>query len=173
MKKKIFIILLLLVVISIYKMSGETIIIPNESIRLRVIPHSNNPIDINAKQKVKEYLEHNIYEITKDIKDVKEARTIISDNIPTIESNIDALFKENNYPIPYQVNFGYNYFPQKTYKGVNYKEGYYESLVITIGDAKGDNWWCVLFPNFCLIDTKEKHEYKSYFKELLTKYSKK
>ena len=53
-----------------------------------------------------------------------------------------------------------------------YNEGYYESLVISIGDAEGDNWWCVLFPNFCLIDIDKSYEYKSYFKELFTKYSK-
>ena len=49
------------------------------------------------------------------------------------------------------------------------KEGYYESLVISIGDAKGDNFWCVLFPNFCLVDREEHHTYKSYFKELFSK----
>ena len=57
----------------------------------------------------------------------------------------------------------------KIYQGVTYKEGYYESLVISIGEAKGDNFWCVLFPNFCLIDTQEDHTYKSYFKELINK----
>ena len=59
------------------------------------------------------------------------------------------------------------------YKGIKYKEGYYESLVISIGDSKGDNWWCVLFPNFCLVDTNNDHEYKLYFKEIFNKNSKK
>ena len=71
----------------------------------------------------------------------------------------------------YNISFGENYFPSKTYKGVKYNEGYYESLVIAIGDAKGDNWWCVLFPNYCLID-KEKSTYKSIIKDIFTKYSK-
>ena len=173
MKKKIFLILLLLVVLNVYKTTDENITIPSTAIRLRVIPNSNSPIDINIKEKVKKYLENNIYILTNDTEDIAEARTIISDNISSIENNIDNIFKDNNYLVPYQVNFGYNYFPEKTYKGIKYKEGYYESLVIALGDANGDNWWCVLFPNFCLIDTKEEHEYKSYIKELLTKYSKK
>ena len=55
------------------------------------------------------------------------------------------------------------------YLGKTYEEGYYESLVIYIGEAKGDNWWCVLFPNFCLVDTSKDVEYRSYFQELLNK----
>ena len=169
MKRKIFLIILLLIVLSVYKKTEQNIIIPSSSIRLRVIPNSNNPEDINIKEKVKKYLENNIYNITKDTNKIEEARTQINNNIENLENNIDNIFKNNNYQLPYKVNFGYNYFPKKTYKGYTYKEGYYESLVISIGEAKGDNWWCVLFPNYCLIDIKEKHEYKSYIKELINK----
>jgi len=173
MKKKVFLIILIFVIINIYKINSETVIIPDASIRLRVIPNSNEAQDIYIKEKVKKFLESNIYTLIKNTENITEARTIISDNIPLIEENISAIFKENKYFLPYKVNFGNNYFPKKEYKGINYEEGYYESIVISIGEAKGDNWWCVLFPNFCLIDTKEKHEYKSYIKEILSKYSKK
>ena len=173
MKKIIFIILLILIVINVYKVNEQNIIIPDSSIRLRVIPNSNNPKDINIKEKIKTYLENNIYTLLTDNVDIEQAREVIKDNIPNIKENIDIIKKENNYNIPYKINYGYNYFPDKQYKGVNYEEGYYESLVISIGEAKGDNWWCSLFPNFCLIDTKEEHEYKIYIKELIKKYSKK
>ena len=173
MKKIIFLILLALVIFNVYKINNQNIIIPNSSIRLRVIPNSNSPIDINIKEKIKKYLEKNIYTLLKDTPDIEKARILINQNIPNIKENIDIIKQENNYNIPYNINYGYNYFPQKTYKGLNYKEGYYESLVISIGDAKGDNWWCALFPNYCLIDTKKHHQYKIYIKELVKKHSKK
>ena len=71
----------------------------------------------------------------------------------------------------YNINYGYNYFPTKEYRGIKYKEGYYESIVISIGDAKGDNFWCVLFPNLCLIDTENTTdiEYKSWALEKINK----
>ena len=71
----------------------------------------------------------------------------------------------------YTVDFGYNYFPEKKYRGLKYKEGYYESLVITIGEGKGDNWWCVLFPNLCLVDLENKTnvEYKSWIVEQINR----
>ena len=173
MKRQIFIIILVLTIISIYKLNQQDYIIPDTSIRLRVIPNSNSAEDINIKEQVKQYLETNIYNITKNTNTIDEARYIIKDNIPNIENNIESIFKDNVYLLPFKVNYGYNYFPEKTYKGIIYDEGYYESLVISIGEADGDNWWCVLFPNFCLVDIKEDPEYKSYFKELIDKYSKK
>ena len=169
MKRKIFLILLGLVVISVYSQNQTEILIPDSSIRLRVIPNSNEAKDINIKEQVKDYLETDIYTILKDTNNIETARNIINNNIPKIENNINNIFKDNNYNIPYQVNFGYNYFPEKTYQGKTYEAGDYESLVIYIGEAKGDNWWCVLFPNFCLIDINEDTEYKSYFKELINK----
>lgn len=169
MKRKIFLILLLIITIYLYKQSNDTIIIPDSAIRLRVIPNSNNPEDINIKEKVKNYLEKDVYTLTKNTTSIDSARTIINENIPIIEKNIKNIFSENNYNLPYKVNYGNNYFPEKNYQGITYQEGYYESLVISIGNAKGDNFWCVLFPNFCLIDQKENPTYKSYFKELLNK----
>ena len=52
----------------------------------------------------------------------------------------------------YKVNYGMNYFPVKKYDGVTYKEGNYESLVVSIGEAKGNNYWCILYPPLCMID---------------------
>lgn len=169
MKRKIFLILLGLIIIAVYSQNKTEVTIPDESIRLRVIPNSNEPKDINIKEQVKDYLETDIYTLIKETDNIDKARNIINKNIPKIENNINDIFKDNNYNLPYQVNFGYNYFPEKTYQDKTYKAGEYESLVIYIGDAKGDNWWCVLFPNFCLVDTKEDKEYKSYFKELINK----
>ena len=169
MKRIIFLILLGLIIISTYNQNQTELSIPDSSIRLRVIPNSNEPKDINIKEQVKNYLETDIYTLLKDTSDIDLARTIINNNIPKIENNIDNIFKDNNYSIPYKINFGYNYFPEKTYKGNTYEEGEYESLVIYIGESNGDNWWCVLFPNYCLMETNKDTEYKSYFKELINK----
>ena len=71
----------------------------------------------------------------------------------------------------YKVEYGNNYFPQKNYRGIDYPKGYYESIVISIGKAEGDNWWCILFPNFCLIDleNREDMEYSSWIAETIKK----
>ena len=100
------------------------------------------------------------------------------DNIPNIKkelikNDIEVFFDNENYNKDFIVNFGDNYFPEKNYKGVHYDEGEYESLVVTIGQGIGDNWWCVLFPPLCLLEADESDvddtEYQFFVKEMLDK----
>lgn len=157
--KKIILILTLITIFLVYnQVERKEIVIPNSAIRLRVIPNSNSSLDQNIKIKVKDYLEENTYELLKNETDIEKARGIIKDNIPIIEESINKIFEENNYDVDYNINYGQNYFPEKEYRGIKYEEGYYESMVISIGEAKGDNWWCILFPNLCLIDLESKED---------------
>lgn len=170
--KKIIMALTIITVFLIYnEVKGETIIIPDTAIRLRVIPNSNTSIDQNMKLKVKDYLEKNTYELLRNERDIDETRNLIQENIPVLEENINKIFNENNYNMEFAIDYGYNYFPEKEYRGIIYEEGYYESIVISIGEAEGDNWWCVLFPNLCLIDLENSDdtEYKSWVAETINK----
>lgn len=168
-------ILIILTIVTIYvvynNVKAEEIVIPNTAIRLRVIPNSNNLLDQEMKVKVKEYLENNLYKNFANVDDIDEARTMINNNIPKIEEDITSIFNENNYDMNFKVKYGNNYFPEKEYKGITYEEGYYESLVVEIGEAKGDNFWCVLFPSLCLLETEEttEVEYKLGVLELINK----
>lgn len=168
-------ILIILTIVTIYvvynNVKAEEIVIPNTAIRLRVIPNSNNLLDQEMKTKVKQYLETNLYKNFANVDDIDEARTIINNNIPKIEEDIIIIFNENNYDMNFKVKYGNNYFPEKEYKGITYEEGYYESLVVEIGEAKGDNFWCVLFPSLCLLETEEttEVEYKLGVLELINK----
>ena len=150
---------------------NNEVIIPDTAIRLRVIPNSNSSLDQSMKNKVKKYLEKNTYATLSNVTDIEEARTKINDSLSNLDININKIFKDNKYNMEYTVDFGYNYFPEKKYRGLKYEEGYCESLVITIGEGKGDNWWCVLFPNLCLVDLENKTnvEYKSWIVEQINK----
>ena len=97
-------------------------------------------------------------------------------NIPLFENTINTTLKENNTNIGYDINYGENYFPEKNYKNVTYKEGNYESLVVKIGKGQGKNFWCVLFPPLCFIDEQQEKnkevEYHLLVKDILNKFSK-
>ena len=163
--------MVVIIIINIINITNNNEIIPNESIRMRVIPNSNSTLDQNIKNKVKKYLENNTYNLIKDEDSKEIAKEKIKNNIPLIEENVKQIFSENNYDMNFDINYGLNYFPEKEYRGLKYNEGYYESVVISIGKAEGDNWWCVLFPNLCLVDleTKDNVEYKSWIVEKINK----
>ena len=147
------------------------VVIPDGAIRVRVIANSNSLYDQSMKMKVKEYIENNLSVLLLDVTDIDEARGIINSNIDSLNNGIDKIFLDNDYNMNYRVNFGNNYFPDKEYKGVIYKEGEYESLVVTIGEGEGDNWWCVLFPPLCLLEGNENNsndvEYRSWVKDMI------
>lgn len=170
--KKIILILTLIIAVFIYKETkNNEVIIPDTAIRLRVIPNSNSVLDQNMKNKVKKYLENNTYNLIKDEDSKEVAREKIKNNIPKTKEDIEQIFNENNYSMNFSINYGLNYFPEKKYRGLKYEEGYYESVVISIGKAEGDNWWCVLFPNLCLADLENTNdvEYKSWIVEKINK----
>lgn len=176
MKKIILFICAVLVLILLGgKTVSEDIIIPNESIRIRVIANSNSIKDQNLKKKVKKSIQVELTNMLKDAKSINDVRAVLNEKLDGIKYSVKNTININsNNNIKYDVNYGYNFFPQKTYKGVIYKEGYYESIVIKLGEAQGDNWWCVLFPPLCLMDEDEDNtsevEYKSFVKELIEKY---
>ena len=172
--KKIMIILSIITIIFVSNNTTQDLIIPDESIRIRVIANSNNSKDQLIKQIVRDGVEKEINNLLKEVNTIEEARIVIKNNINLIDNDVNSILENNNYDKKYKVEFGYNHFPQKKYKGVVYNEGYYESVVVTIGEGKGDNWWCVLFPPLCLMETDESNleeiEYKSFIKEIIDKY---
>ena len=174
MKKIIFIIIVFIISIFVYINVNAEIIIPNDAIRIRVLANSNNVIDQKIKKEVSNYVSKYMYVRLKNVKDVGEANIIINDSISDLNNKIKDIFNKNNYDMNYSINFGDNYFPDKSYKGILYKKGNYKSLVISIGNAEGDNWWCVLFPPLCLLEADEldtgEVEYKTIISEMIEKY---
>ena len=141
-------------------------IIPDDAIRVRVIANSNKEEDQALKQEIRQELETYLYEKLKNIKSVEDADRVIKDCIPEVKKII------NKYTNNYEVNYGLNYFPEKEYKSVKYDAGEYQSLVVTLGNGLGDNWWCVLFPPLCLLEAEESTdvEYHSFVVDTINKY---
>lgn len=158
----------------IQKCEVEAIQIPASAIRLRVIPNSNSIYDQEIKMQVKKTLEQNTYALLENAKNITDARNIVEANLEKIKNDIEDTLDKENYQEGYKINFGQNYFPEKTFKGITYEEGNYESLVVTLGKGEGDNWWCVLFPPLCLLEAEESEaddvEYTFFVKELLEKF---
>lgn len=151
MKKILVIIGVILFLLSINYNNKEEVFIPKDSIRFRIVSNSMNEVDLKTKQELKSYIEDYVYDIVSDAKSSEEADKLLVNNLEKIGKHINQYLNSNNY----KIDYGINYFPRKLYKGVVYEEGMYKSLVITLGDGKGSNWWCVLFPPLCLLDENE------------------
>lgn len=151
-------------------------IIPEESIRIRIIPNSNSVKDQYLKKQVKTNLEIELQKDLQNAKTIEMSRSLIKSNINKYKKEVKQVLKNEKSDLSYSVDYGYHYFPEKIYKGVKYESGEYESLLVTLGEAKGDNWWCVLFPPICSLEennsSNNEIEYSFYVKEMFNKYLK-
>jgi len=165
--KKIIVVLFIIMVTAVFINEKESLLIPDNAIRFRVIANSDSEEDQKLKMSVKNDVEQELYKLIGDAKNIEEARNIIENNL----EKVDNILKE--YNVSYDISYGNNYFPEKEYKGITYNAGTYESLVITLGSGIGQNWWCVLFPPLCLLDEQdnlENVEYQLYANKLINKF---
>lgn len=170
MKKFIFFLFCLTVICLLFqKENSNNLKIPKDSIRFRIIASSNEAKDQALKLNIRNDLLKELKTIEQNSTDINTTRQYINSNLKTIENKLDG------YNIPYKINFGLNEFPQKEYNGNTYEAGKYESLVITLGNGLGDNWWCVLFPPLCLIEAEKNNlsevKYDFYINKILNKYN--
>lgn len=173
MKKIVFVVALFTIISIISDLKLQKIVIPKESIRFRVIANSDSKKDQKLKEKVKDDLNIKLSNILKNSTNIDESRMLINNNINKLSNSISNTLNNNNSKETFSINYGNNYFPEKQYRGVKYKEGEYESLVVKIGKGEGKNFWCVLFPPLCLIDEKKETsniEYRILIKDILNKY---
>lgn len=168
--KKILIVMALMVIV-IANNKVENIVIPESSIRFRVIANSSNLKDQKIKNDISINLSSYLYSLIKEASSKKEADQIINENYYNIDNYVDNYFKKNNIDTKYELSIGRNYFPQKTYRNIKYNSGYYDSIVLSLGNKQGVNWWCVMYPPLCQIDEKNDVQYTTLIKDMLKKYN--
>lgn len=174
MKKFIYITLVIVIIMLVYnnEKNKETVKIPDSAIRFRILANSNSPRDQRIKEEVRDKMQKELYQLLENSKSTKQARNLIINNMDNFNSLLENEMKDKEYS--YTIDYGMHTFPEKTYKGITYEAGEYESLLVTLGEGSGNNWWCVLFPPLCVMEAEEtntsKIEYKSFIKEIIEKY---
>ncbi len=126
--------------------------IANSVFRLHVIANSNSKEDQDLKYVVRDNLLNYMNSICKDCKTKQEAILVAEQNIDTFEQIASNTVQEQGYSYAVKVNIGNFEFPTKNYGDISLPAGYYDALKVEIGEAKGQNWWCVMFPPLCFVD---------------------
>jgi len=121
-------------------------------IRLHVIANSDRDVDQQLKLAVRDAVIAEAGHIFADNSDIVVAREEINNNIENICAVAQRTVSEQGYDYNVKVSLGKSDFPTKTYGGVVLPAGTYEALKVVIGDGKGKNWWCVMFPPLCFVD---------------------
>jgi stage II sporulation protein R len=149
---------LLFVIFAIYQMGSapeptqEVLAIPDQAIRLRILANSDTTEDQQVKHMVRDAIVQEIKSWVHQPQTIEEARKQIRTHLPEFQKIAEKVVREHGYSYPVKVEFGQVPFPTKVYGNRVYPAGKYEAVLITLGEGKGQNWWCVLFPPLCFID---------------------
>lgn len=127
-------------------------VLSHSAIRFHILANSDSVSDQALKMRVKESVVNYIYEKTGDFKTVDEAKNFILNNDKAIKSIATKAIADNGYDYTVSSTFGFSDFPVKSYGDVIFPKGIYTSYTIKIGNGKGHNWWCVLYPPLCFVD---------------------
>ena len=120
--------------------------------RLHVLANSDSKEDQELKLKVRDNLLNYMNEICSNCSTKEEAMKIANENKDNFQEIAENTIKENGFNYSVKININNFYFPTKSYGDISLPAGYYDALRVEIGEAKGQNWWCVMFPSLCFID---------------------
>lgn len=124
----------------------------NSVFRLHVIANSDSEEDQNLKYIVRDNVLAYMNEICKDANSKEEAIELAKEHQEEFKQiALDTIY-ENGFDYDVSVEIGNFSFPTKTYGDISLPSGYYDALRIKIGEANGQNWWCVMFPPLCFVD---------------------
>lgn len=159
MKKNLKMIIILIILILLYSSicaisyaQNISTDISNSVFRLHVIANSDSEEDQNLKYKVRDNLLDYMDTICENCKSKEEAISIVQKNKSTFEQIAINTIEEQGYSFNVKLNIGNFEFPTKNYGDISLPAGYYDALRVEIGEAKGQNWWCVMFPPLCFVD---------------------
>lgn len=160
MKKKLNFIFILTILVFIYiallSFNYSKAISSNLSdsvFRLHIIANSDSSADQQLKLKVRDNIIEYMNTLTSSSSDKKDVISMVNNHLDSFKEIALNTIKENGYNYDVNIEIGNFNFPTKTYGDISFPAGNYDALKIEIGDAIGQNWWCVLFPPLCFVNS--------------------
>lgn len=126
--------------------------ISNNFFRLHIVANSDSTEDQVIKYEIRDSILNYISPELKNSKSKDEALRIIQSNIPAFYDLSNNILSKHNVNYSVNISVGNYNFPTKDYSNFVLPEGNYDALKIELGNASGQNWWCVMFPSICIID---------------------
>ena len=132
-------------------------------VRLHVLANSDSDEDQALKLKVRDAILAYVSPRVIDAKSREEAIAILNGEMDSIKTIASDVVKSEGYDYSLDVTLTLEEYPTRNYEAMSFPSGEYVSLRVLIGEAEGQNWWCVLFPPLCLSAASEKAENEEAF----------
>lgn len=124
-------------------------------LRLHVVANSDSVCDQSLKYTVRDEILKDGESIFSGSDTAFKAEEKIRDSLSFLRESAENTVRKEGYDYKVSVNIGRMYFPTRKYESVTLPAGYYRAVKVIIGEGRGKNWWCVMFPPMCLPAAKE------------------
>lgn len=124
-------------------------------VRLHVLAHSDSEEDQALKLVVRDAVLTEAEQLLSDTGSRAEAEGLLRGRLLELEALANETVRDAGYDYPVVVELKETEFPTRTYDGFSLPAGDYLALRVLIGDAAGQNWWCVVFPPLCVAAAAE------------------
>lgn len=132
--------------------------IREDILRLHVIANSDEDRDQELKLRVRDALLISGEKIFSGSEDIISAEKSIGEQKDILMYSAEETIRNLGFDYDVKIELARSYFPTKTYGELTLPAGYYKAVRVIIGEGKGKNWWCIMFPPLCLpaaTDNKE------------------
>lgn len=126
--------------------------IANSVIRFHVLANSDSEFDQNLKLKVRDAVLEKMSDSLSGTKSKEETKLLLEKAKSEIKNTALEVIKKEGFQYDVNVTLSNDLFPMKVYGDIAFPAGYYDALRIEIGNADGQNWWCVMFPPLCFVE---------------------
>ena len=125
----------------------------NEYLRIHIRANSNSTADQSVKYEIKDIVVSYITQIVLSSSEKAEVVEKIEKSKPAINALIDEFLREKGFDYKADTVIKNELFPTRTYEGLTLEKGYYDAVIINLGEGAGDNWWCVVYPPLCFTES--------------------
>ena len=144
----------LLIGMAVFLISGAVSLqnrdqLADKVVRLHILANSDSEEDQALKLRVRDRVLERATELLEQTGDRREAADVLQSHLPELERIAAKEIAAEGYDYPVTVNLENTDFPTKEYDGFTLPAGEYLALRVIIGEGKGQNWWCVVFPPLC------------------------
>ena len=122
-----------------------------EYLRIHVRANSNQECDQQIKYEIKDKIVQYLTPYIAQIQTKSQAISLLEDSKSNLESICNSYLKAKGFTYGAKIKISNEYFPTRVYEDTTLKAGYYDSIIVELGQAKGDNWWCVVYPPLCFV----------------------
>lgn len=123
-----------------------------EVIRFHIRANSDKKEDQELKLKIRDKILQTMGDKFEGTQSLEESREVILDNIEELKSIAERVIEDEGMNYNVNISLGQDSFPIRRYGQLVFPQGQYETLMMEIGEGKGQNWWCVMFPPLCFVD---------------------